>query len=254
MKRSTKILVSILAAILAEMFLSNMVMKAEFNSVDKTDLYWNYEQVLNQHFKYLKIDGGNITNFAFEQSPHCSVRVLNEWLNSHSTPIRTYVEDDTLFVKFIYKPADRASTGWMQWTTLVRISAPELLSVEGMDTKLEMLKLKQKGLTVKMCGRSTFEVESLMRHLDSLNISQKDSSSVVIELSTDYWKSNEKHILNSDGMEFRSPQTMDIQSVKADVQGYSLLDLGHAQINSLKLKIEDSAAVILSGGALRKLK
>jgi hypothetical protein len=40
----------------------------------------------------------------------------------------------------------------------------------------------------------------------------------------------------------------------AIVEGYSLLDLGHAQINSLQLSIADSSAIILSGGALKKLK
>lgn len=47
---------------------------------------------------------------------------------------------------------------------------------------------------------------------------------------------------------------MAIKSVNAKIQGYSVLNLGHAQIDSLYLNIADSSAVILSGGALRKMK
>jgi hypothetical protein len=46
---------------------------------------------------------------------------------------------------------------------------------------------------------------------------------------------------------------MIIQSVNARVEGNSLLDIGHAQIDSLKLYISDSSGIILSGGALKKL-
>jgi len=46
---------------------------------------------------------------------------------------------------------------------------------------------------------------------------------------------------------------MHIQSITADIRDVSLLDVGHAQIKSLKLNVADSAAVILSGGTLKGL-
>ena len=46
---------------------------------------------------------------------------------------------------------------------------------------------------------------------------------------------------------------MNINSVKANIEGYSILDLGHAQIQSLQLKIAESSAIILSGGSLKRL-
>ena len=51
----------------------------------------------------------------------------------------------------------------------------------------------------------------------------------------------------------KNNEAMDIRSVNADLQGYNLLDLGHAQIASLQLHIADSSAIILSGSALKKL-
>jgi hypothetical protein len=51
----------------------------------------------------------------------------------------------------------------------------------------------------------------------------------------------------------KSKETMFVGSVTAAIQGNSLLDIGHAQINNLQLKVADSSGVILSGGALKKI-
>jgi hypothetical protein len=110
-----------------------------------------------------------------------------------------------------------------------------------------------------MSGKSGFEIESMIPALDSLNISQKDSSEVVFEMSPDYQTiiardPNRTAVSIASTQQIKSNEAMSIQSVKADLQGYTLLDLGHAQIQSLQLRIADSSAIILSGGALRKVK
>jgi hypothetical protein len=121
-----------------------------------------------------------------------------------------------------------------------------------------------------MSGKSTFEVESMIPDMDSINVIQKDSASVEFEMSPDYKSKNEmdgtvnkgvqidvgdKTITPDAGLnEIKSVEAMNIHSVNANVQGYSILDLGHAQIQSLQLKIADSSAIILSGGALRKIR
>jgi hypothetical protein len=53
--------------------------------------------------------------------------------------------------------------------------------------------------------------------------------------------------------EIKSNEAMTIYSLNAKIEGYSLLDVGHAQIQSLQLNIADSSAIILSGGALKKM-
>ena len=45
-----------------------------------------------------------------------------------------------------------------------------------------------------------------------------------------------------------------VNSVSANIQNTSVLDIGHAQIDSLKLNVGDSSGVLLSGGTLRKNK
>lgn len=269
MKLSSRILLSMLIIIVAGLLLSNIVLKKEYNKIDKSDLHWNYTSVLTQHFKYLKIEGGNITNIAFEQNKNCSVRVLNDWQRYHPELIQLSVKNDTLFIKFVYTGNNQYEKQWMKSTTLVRIFSPELLSVEGFNTNFGMFKVKQKSIAVNMSGRSKFELESMIPDMDSINVVQKDSASVEFEMSPDYKsKKREDTVINkgvaihfgdkttppADGSsEIKSDEAMNINSVNANLQGYSILDVGHAQIQSLQLNIADSSAIVLSGGALRKI-
>jgi len=270
MKLSSRILLSMLIIIVAGLLLSNIILKKEYNKIDKADLHWNYTDVLTQHFKYLKIEGGNNTKIAFEQNKNCSVRVLNDWQRYHPELIKSFVRNDTLFIKFVYNSNNQNEKDWMKWTTLVRIFSPQLLSVEGFNTNFEMFKVKQKNIAVNMSGKSTFELESMISDMESISVVQKDSASVEFEMSPDYKSNKATDSIVNKGVQIhfgdktidlgaslndiKSDEAMNIDSVNADVHGYSILDLGHAQIRSLQLKIADSSAIILSGGALRKFK
>ena len=236
MKFTSKILVAMLVIVIAALLSSNIILKKEYDKVDKSDIYWNYKNVLQQPFKYLVIKGGNTTRIAFEQSPKYSVRILQEWQRYHNGEIKTYVSNDTFYINFDFNPSAGDETFWMQNITTIRVFSPELLVVNGFNTNFEMFKLKQKSIEVNMSGKSMFEVESLIPNLDTLYISQKDSSAVVIEMSPDYKKS----------------ETFHVKYVHADVKGVSMLDLGHGQIDSLQLSIADSSGILLSGGTLRK--
>jgi hypothetical protein len=266
MKVTVKILVGMFVVFVAGLLASNIILKREYDKVDKSDLYWTYRKVLEQPFKYLKIEGGNITHIAFEQSPNYSVRILNNWLRGNDGVVKASVKKDTLYIRF--NDADKTidQKDWWKFITPVRIFSPRLEAVEGYNTNLEMFKLNQKSISVNMSGRSKFEVESRIRYLDSLTIFQKDSSEVVFEMSQDFKTPNTQAVkreasLNgnsskpvvTDADEIKSPEAMNIQSVKASLQGYALLDLGHAQIKSINLNIADSSAIILSGGAIKAL-
>jgi hypothetical protein len=267
MKWTTRILVSIVTLLATGLFLSNMLLKKEYDKLDKSDTYWTYEKITQEHFRYLKVEGGNLTKIAFEQGPHCSVRVLNEWQRYHPELIKTAVKDDTLFIKFVYAPQNMGEKTWMGWTTLVRIFSPELIYVSGHDTKMEMFRMNQKNFGIDMSGRSSFEIESVERHLDSISVSQKDSSEVVIEMSPEFKAAgpsangdakvqlNVKDLptINFTNEKIRSNETMYVGSVTATIQGNSLLDIGHAQIDRVQLRVSDSSDLILSGGALKKI-
>lgn len=273
MKLSTIILLVTLVLLVTAMFASNIILKNEYNKVDKSDLYWTYGKILEQPFKHLKIEGGSVTNIAFEPSKTSSVRVFKNWDGYEKGTVKASVKNDTLFVKFPNTYKDEYEKRFLGWSTLVRIFSPELLSVEGTDTKLGMFKLKQKSLNVTLSGKSKFEVESYLSNFDTLKISQRDSSEVVFEMSPDLMTSDpvalEKEALKGQATIQAEPfksgntmvapaairkgwETMTVQSLSANLKDISLLDIGHAQIKSLKLNIADSSAVILSGGTLKQ--
>lgn len=273
MKLSTLILLVTFVLLVTAMFASNILLKKEYDKVDKSDLYWTYGKILEQPFKHLKIEGGNVTNIAFEQSKNSSVRVAKNWYGYEKGLVKAFVKNDTLYVKFpnVYK--DQYEKQFMGWSTLVRIFSPELLSVDGFDTNIGLFKLKQKNIDVNLSGKSKFEVESYIYNLDTLNISQRDSSKVVFEMSPDL-KTSDPAALEAEAlkrpvvlkaeppnpgntMPVSAPvrkgwETMTVQSVTANLKDISLLDIGHAQIRSLQLTIADSSAVILSGGTLKR--
>ncbi len=230
MKFTSKVLLALLVVLIGALLSSNIILKKEYDAIDKTDIYWNYERVLQQPFKYLKITGGNDTKIAFEQSPKYSVRILQEWKRYHGGEIKAHVKNDTLFINFDFVPTNLYEKFWMKGITAVRIFAPELLSVEGFNTNFEMFKLKQKSIEVNMAGKSQFEVESMIPSFDSLVIYQRDSSEVIFEMSPDYAESQtnvsrEKEIsitdtvkgnlifFNPGPQEIKSKEAMAIQSV-----------------------------------------
>ncbi len=275
MKLSTTILLVTFVLLVTAMFASNVILKKEYDKVDKSDLYWTYGKILEQSFKHLKIEGGNVTHIAYEPSKNPSVRVLKNWEGLDRGLVKTFVRNDTLFVKFSNIVRDQGEKQWMKRNTLVRIFSPELLSVDGSDTDVGLFKLKQKSININLSGKSKLEVESYLYNFDSLHINQKDSSEVVFEMSPDLMNSDlaalEKEALkstatikaesfNSENIIVASPpvrkgwETMNVQSLSADLKDISLLDIGHAQIKSLKLNIADSSAVILSGGTLKTMR
>jgi hypothetical protein len=236
MKLTAKILSAMLLLFIGGLFVSNSILKKEYEKVDKNDLYWTYGKILEQPFSHLKIEGGNITNIAFEQSSKSSVRIFKDWEGFQKGTVTVSVKNDTLFLKFPNTYRDIFEKNWMGWNTLVRVFSPQLLSVTGNDTKFEMYKMKQKNMNVYLSGKSSFELESMTTELDSLHIVQSDSSAVVFEMSPDYKISESFHL----------------KWVDATVKGVSILDLGHAQIDSMRLSVADSSGILLSGSALRK--
>ena len=224
-----------LSAFVICLLASNVILKKHFNSADKSDYYWNYNKISTTPFKYLKIDGGNVTNIVFEQQKKYSVRVLDYWGGYDRDSIKTYVSGDTLYVRFIKSPTDLYKKSWMATNVLVRIAAPQLIAIIGNNTNFEFENLNQKELYIYLAGKSRIEVESNTHNFDKLSINQRDSCQVIFEMNPDLKESS----------------TINVTNVGVKMQGVSLLDIGHMKIDSLKLDVAESSAVILSGHNLK---
>jgi len=235
LKLSTLILIIMMVLVVISVFATNMVFKNEYNKRDKNDLYWNYDKILEKPYKYLKIDGGNITNIIFEPSANPSVRVLKQWNYRKQNSISAYVKNDTLYLNFSNKYGNMNEKYWMQSEVLVRLFAPQLLAVDGTETNFELQKMKQKNFNISLKGKSRLEVETYNPDFDTLNVTQSDSSQVIFEMSPD----------------LKASPVMNFKNVTANMTGYTLLDVGRGYIDHMKLNISDSSAVILSGRSLK---
>ncbi|TFF40845.1 hypothetical protein [Mucilaginibacter psychrotolerans] len=238
LKLSTIILASTFTLMILGVFASNLAFKNVYDKVDKSDLYWNYNKVLEQPFKHLKIEGGNITQIRFEQNKHASVRVLNYWREyQKDVTFKAFVKNDTLHLIFPNKYKNPGLKDWMQNRVLVRLASPELLSIDGSDTNFELQKLKQANISINLKGKSRLEVESYNHNFDTLNVTQADSSQVIFEMAP----------------ELKGTQTMNFKYVAANLKDYTLLDIGHAYAGKLNLSLADSSAIILSGKSLKAM-
>jgi hypothetical protein len=150
MKLTSKILTAMLLLFIAGLFISNSILKNEYDKADKNDLYWNYGKILEEPFSHIKIEGGNTTKIAFEQNSHSSVRVFKDWEGYQKGSVKASVKNDTLFLTFPNTYRDIFEKNWMGWNTLVRVFSPKLVSFTGNDTKFEMFKINQKSISVNL--------------------------------------------------------------------------------------------------------
>jgi hypothetical protein len=237
MKKSSLILIVIFGLFIISLITSVLIFKNEYNHIDKTDPFWNYPKLASGTFHHILLSGGNITRASFIPSPHGSVGVLNYTDDLMKGRVHATISDDTLFVLFKKREDPPGIRKWMSYHVLIAISCPKLLSVNIINSNLDLYKLRQKNLSVQLAGKSKMEIESSIADFDSLSVRQKDSTEVKFEMSED----------------MKSSGTMHSKAIYAQVQGYSILDLGHFQIHSFHPFIEDSSAIILSGHTLKKM-
>jgi hypothetical protein len=273
MKVSSVILLVTFFLPVTALFASNYLLKKEYDKIDKSDIYWTYDYILQQPFKHLVVDGGNLSKIAYEPSKKSSVRVFKMWKTTAMTGVTAVVRHDTLFLHFPEEIPDPNEKQYLRWNTMVRVFSPELLSVDGNNTNFGLYKLKQKNISINLSGKSKLEVESYLDNFDSIQVAARDSSEVVFEMSPDLIgtkaatqqsipRSGQVTIHSETGNNILYPnevnptswERMYIDNVDADIKGASLLDIGHAQVNTLHLTITDTSGVILSGGTLKRLK
>ncbi len=238
MKKSSLLLIILLGIFTLCLIGTNLILKAEYNRIDKTDPFWNYTKLKKGSFHHLKLTGGNVTRIAFIPSPHASIGVLSYWEDRVDGRIKTEITNDTLFLKVENRNESLSVKDWMKNHILITITCPELLSVNALNTNLDINRLNQGAIIIQTAGRSRVEVESYKSDFDSLLISQRDSSEVVFEMAD----------------EIKSSGTMQLKTLIADVHGHSILDVGHFRIQTVQQTIGDTAGIVHSGYTLRMMK
>lgn len=238
MKWSNIFLTTLGAAALTGIIGSNYILKQVYNRTDKSDPYWNFKKILDGPFHHLKINGGNISNIVYEQGDKHSVKILSAWRGATDGSVKTSINDDTLTIDFLNHYKDLYEKFWLRDQVTVRISAPELISVTGNDTKLLLNKFNRPSLNIYAAGNTKLLINTYRNQFDSVNVVQRDSSLAYMVKSED----------------IIGPNILTIDKLTADCSGNSLLNLRSSVIEHLDLKMSDSASIALSGATLDKLK
>lgn len=238
MKLSSMIILVLLVLYVTCIFASNIMLMKQYEKVDKNDTYWNFSKIEERPFKHVKITGGNFCRIIYEPGVRSSVRILNYWHEYLERRVKTDVKNDTLFLDITDRSTQEGDSYWLRSQVLIRIFSPQLLSIHAFNANLELSKLKQKTIHISLAGKSELEVESYISSFDTLYVTQKDTSKVVFEMSP------ELHVSG----------TMQLKVLDAHIQGYSILDVGHFQIQSLQTNLEDTSAIIFSGGTLKAIR
>ena len=55
MKLTTRILIGVFIIMIASLLSSNMILKKQYDALDKSDIYWPYNKVHEKPIKYLNI-------------------------------------------------------------------------------------------------------------------------------------------------------------------------------------------------------
>lgn len=255
MKLTKKILAALLLLLACSIVLTAFELKRIYAQNEKGELYFLYSPILEQPFSHLVVNGGNISNIIFEPAAKPSVRVFKRWNGFKENRIKTIVRNDTLYLNFPNTYNDNNEKRQLASTAIVRIFAPQLKSVTGVNTKLELHKFKQKYLAINISGKSVFEVESLIHNFDKLSVKASDTTEIIFEMSSSLMKArgaNAAITENSVPEVVKGWNAIHINTLNAIASGTSIIDVGHAQVDSINAHISDSSAIILSGGTLEK--
>lgn len=236
MKWSNVILSSSLALGITGLFGANAVLKREYDSIDKSDKYWNYTKLSDKPFRHIKITGGNVSNIVYEQAPHTVIKVMSAWRGSEDGAVKAVVLNDTLVVDYANTYKDIYEKYWLRDAVTVRITAPAVESVSGTDTKLVFNKFDQPSLKVELQGNSRLVINSYRTDFDRFDVNQSDSSLTVLSMSNETFTND----------------IITIKELNATGTGVSLLNLRSSKVDQLNLNMADSASVALSGYSLGK--
>ncbi len=254
MKLTTKILTGMLVLLACSIVFSAFQFKHEYERNDKGELYFLYGTIEEEPFSHLVIKGGNVSKIIYEPAAKSSVRVFKRWNGYHDKRIKTTVRHDTLYLDFPAGYKDIYEKMQMKGTAVVRIFSPVLKSITGSNTNLKLTKLEQKDLVVDLSGNSTLVAESLLYDLHNLSVKASDTTDISFGISPSLKKSRTPAADDPLALPYdvKGWDVFHIKSFQGVATGQSSINIGHAQIDSIDFHLSDTAAIILSGGTIRR--
>ncbi len=237
MKYSRLIIFALTGGALASMVAANVVLKREYDGLNKNNPFWNYTTLETGSFSHVKVVDSRSTWIVFRPSSYSSAGVMTTMADQHR--VETQIRQDTLFISIVQKKDDSPGLkAWLARNQLVCVSAPHLRSIVGESAAMEIKDYTEEDLSVLLSGDSRVSVETRKPAIDSVFVALHDSSELKIQVAKD----------------LPSGKGISVAKLEAALFNKSRFDASQLQIVSIDQKINDAAAIALNGVTLAKFR
>ncbi len=227
MKTSNQLLLTLFVVLLLVIIGSAMVLKTEYEKIDRKDPFYGYTKEASQPFHTVQLQGNHPELIQLQPGDNFEIRVGN----SIQDLVSWKVQGDTLTLSYFYPeernrhPESFAFFG----KPVVYILAPQLSVVKAEGITCQLSGWKAKDLTLQQTGaqRGMLLTENA---LENVSATLAQGSLIQIEASNQ------------------------IQKLQAQVNDSSTLMAKYGVIDSLQLRADSTAQVSLPGSMLHTLR
>lgn len=238
LKLSSMFLLGIFILIISGMFTSSFMLKKQYDTINKKDGFWYYNQIASTPFKHIKIERnspkkaeddfyrsvsvtGKIT---FEVEEGDKYKVISNpnkdrymWESNQDDTLSAKLIDDTLFIKV--PNHSRYYDNNRPITYDIRVTMPYLASITCVNTSLELIGYNKKSLTIDLSGESILTFLYGINEMTAINATLKDESKLEL------------------------PKMLKLDTLCVDLKDKSSLKMPIMGVKSLKLSVEDSTSI-----------
>lgn len=172
MKKSNIYLSVVGIVIITGMFITNSILKNEYQKIDITDVYKNYISVTTESYSVLDISGSNGYPIEITQHKTDDIKVLRSRLNHFKKTLR----NDTLFVEFTGSNIPMQQRYNNDTPAGIIIHKNSLQSLISTNTHNKMSGFTNQNLEVTLFGTSLLEMRN--SNLKTMKIDMRNKSQI----------------------------------------------------------------------------
>lgn len=227
MKTSNKLLISLCLVVFLAMLGSSMILKSEFEKIDRNDPYYGFSRESLQPFKAVKIKGHYPWLVQLQNSEEFEIRTNN----ASETRLDWKVNADTLEISIDYpddKKQYQQNNPFYHNSVGIYITAPRLsgIQTEGISCKLSGWNEEEMMIDMQGRERGIMLTQSSIAHL-----SARVKKGGLILLETDN----------------------QIKHARVQVRDSSTFTVEHGALDSLDIQVDERAQIKLPGNLLKNL-
>lgn len=223
MKRSNAFISILCAVVIGGMFMSNSVLKQEFEKIDLSDPYKNYISIDHGSYSVLDISGSNGYPIQIVQKDSSDIKVLRSRLDHFEKELR----NDTLFVKFTGSnvPLEQRYNSSTPYGIIIESNS--LSTIISNNTHNRVFDFNNTDLQIFLKGNSFMEMSNC--NVNTLEMDLEDSSYI----------------------NFITQNKVDSLDLKMNQK--SVASLQHIEFKSIHHSLSDSITIVLSKDAFNKI-